>query len=147
MRQAGLRVPSKCGSGYTSHRKRRSSRFGPAAVKKDAPAVLAWKYAGLVNREDPIPLHYCFGFDEADVREEIARTGKSAIPQWIAAMVKQGPCACEARNPSVACCLGEVIKTVTRLTCDDLLNDQAGDGASRAALLKRSKNRSSEKES
>jgi hypothetical protein len=61
-------------------------------------------------------------------------------------MVKHCPCECEARKPSVACCLGEVIKTVTRLTCDDLLNDQAGDGASRAALLKRSKNRSSEKE-
>jgi hypothetical protein len=71
---------------------------------------------GLKEREDPIPLCYCFGYDEADVREEIAHTGGSAVPQKIAAMVKQGLCACEARNPSGACCLGEVIKTVTRLT-------------------------------
>jgi len=102
---------------------------------------------GTKECEDPIPLCYCFGFDEADVREEIARTGGSAIPQKIAAMVKQGLCACEARNPLGACCLGEVIKTVTRLTRGSLLNDQVGDGSRRAALPKRSENRSSEIES
>jgi len=91
---------------------------------------------GAKEREDPIPLCYCFGFDEADVREEIARTGGSAIPQKITAMVKQGLCACETRNPSGACCLGDVIKTVTRLTRGGLLNDQADDGARRAALPK-----------
>jgi len=102
---------------------------------------------GLKECDDPIPLCYCFGFDEADLREEIARTGGSAIPQKISVMVKQGLCACEARNPSGACCLGEVIKTVTRLTRGDLLNDQASDGARRAVLPKRSENRSSEDES
>lgn len=71
---------------------------------------------GLKEREDPIPLCYCFGFDEADVREEIACTGASAVPQKISAIVKQGLCACETRNPSGACCLGEVVKTVTRLS-------------------------------
>jgi len=101
----------------------------------------------LKEHEDPIPLCYCFGFDEADVREEITRTGESAIPQKITAMVKQGLCACEARNPSGACCLGEVTRTVTRLTRGSLSNDHAGDGARRAALPKRSKNRSSENES
>ena len=54
----------------------------------------------LKEREDPVPLCYCFGFDEADVREEIASTDRNAIPQWIAAMVKQGLCACGTRNPS-----------------------------------------------
>lgn len=102
---------------------------------------------GLKEREDPIPLCYCFGFDEADVREEIDHTGGSVIPQKITAMVKQGLCACEARNPSGACCLGDVIKTVTRLTRGGLLNDQAEDGARCAALPKRSKNRNSENES
>ena len=83
---------------------------------------------GSKEHEDPIPLCYCFGFDEADVREEITRAGVSAVPQKISALVKQGLCACEARNPSGACCLGEVIKTVTRLTRDGLLSDQAGAG-------------------
>jgi hypothetical protein len=88
---------------------------------------------GLKEQEDPIPLCYCFGFDEADVREEIARTGGSAIPQKISAAVKQGLCACETRNPSGACCLGEVIKAVTRLTRGGLSSDQAGAGAHHAA--------------
>jgi hypothetical protein len=84
---------------------------------------------GSKEHDDPIPLCYCFGFDEADVREEIVRTGVSLIPQKISAMVKQSICACETRNPSGACCLGEVNKTVTRLTCGGLLSDQAGAGA------------------
>src|SRR5262245_17281484 len=71
---------------------------------------------GLKEQEDPIPLCYCFGFEEADVREEVARTSRSTVPQKISALIKLGLCACETRNPSDACCLGEVIKTVTRLT-------------------------------
>jgi hypothetical protein len=88
---------------------------------------------GSNEHEDPIPLFYCFGFDEADVCEEIARTGRSAIPQRISAMVKQGLCACEARNPSGACCLDEVTKSVTRLTRGGRSSDQAGAGARHAA--------------
>jgi hypothetical protein len=71
---------------------------------------------GAKEREDPIPLCYCFGFDEGDVREEIGRTGGSMIPQKISVLVKQGMCACETRNPSGACCLGDVIEAVRRLT-------------------------------
>lgn len=70
---------------------------------------------GLKERTDPIPLCYCFGFDESDVREEIERTGRTSIPQRIAELLKQKMCACPARNPSGACCLGEVTKTVRRL--------------------------------
>jgi hypothetical protein len=75
---------------------------------------------GLKERDDPIPLCYCFGFDEADVRAEIAQTGQCAIPQRIAALVKQGLCACETRNPSGVCCLGEVNKSVRRLSVESL---------------------------
>jgi len=70
---------------------------------------------GLKERTDPIPLCYCFGFDEADMREEIERTGQTSIPQRIAELLKQKMCACPARNPSGACCLGEVTKAVKRL--------------------------------
>jgi Zinc binding domain len=100
---------------------------------------------GLKEREDPIPLRHCFGFD--DVREETVRTCRSAIPQRIAAMVEQGLCACETRNPSGACRLGQLVKTVMRQILGSLLSDQADDSARRAALPKRSKNRSSENES
>ncbi len=78
---------------------------------------------GSKEHDDPIPLCYCFGFNEADVREEIARTGGSAVPQKISALVNQGLCACETRNPSGACCLGEVIKTVKRLMRGELSSE------------------------
>ncbi len=70
---------------------------------------------GLKATEDPIQLCYCFGFFEADLRQEIAQTGHTAIPQRIAALLKQGMCSCPTRNPSGACCLGEVTKTTKRL--------------------------------
>jgi len=70
---------------------------------------------GLKEKQSPIPLCYCFGFEETDVREEVARTGQSIIPQRISALIKQGLCACEMRNPSGACCLGEVNKVVMRM--------------------------------
>jgi hypothetical protein len=64
---------------------------------------------------DERPICYCFGFTEGHAREEIARTGSSAIPQQISQFIKAGLCACEARNPSGACCLGQVNQTVKRL--------------------------------
>jgi hypothetical protein len=70
---------------------------------------------GLKEKQDPIPLCYCFGFDEADAREEIAHTGQTSIPHRIAALIKQAMCACPERNPSGACCLGEVNKAIKRL--------------------------------
>jgi hypothetical protein len=77
---------------------------------------------GLKAREAPIPLCYCFGFDEADLRDELARTGRSVIPQRIASLVKQGLCACPAKNPSGVCCLGEVTRAVRRLSSESSRN-------------------------
>ncbi|MBO0723569.1 MAG: hypothetical protein J2P41_22280 [Blastocatellia bacterium] len=73
---------------------------------------------GLKARHDPIPLCYCFGFDEAQARDEIASAGKTTIPERIAQLLKQGMCECPARNPSGACCLGEVNKAVNRLLAE-----------------------------
>jgi len=70
---------------------------------------------GLKAKEDPIPLCYCFGFDESHLRDEISRTGNTSIPERISALIRQGLCACETRNPSGMCCLGEVNKTANRL--------------------------------
>ena len=70
---------------------------------------------GLKEKVDPVPLCYCFGFSEVDARAEITATGRCLIPQRISALIKQGMCACPARNPSGACCLGEVNKAVQRL--------------------------------
>jgi hypothetical protein len=70
---------------------------------------------GLKEKDDPIPLCYCFGFGEVDAREEIARTGRCSIPERISALIKEGMCACPEKNPSGACCLGEVNRAIKRL--------------------------------
>ena len=70
---------------------------------------------GVKAEADPIPLCYCFGFDESHVREEIARTGDTTIPAIISRLIGEGLCACDTRNPSGMCCLGEVNSTVKTL--------------------------------
>jgi hypothetical protein len=70
---------------------------------------------GMKEKAGPIPLCYCFGFYEQDVKDEIENEGRTTIPQRISALVKERMCACEERNPSGACCLGEVTKAVKRL--------------------------------
>jgi hypothetical protein len=67
---------------------------------------------GLKETNDPVPLCYCFEFTRADVRREVAAAGDSAIPDRIEAEIRARRCDCERRNPSGACCLGEVRKAV-----------------------------------
>ena len=69
---------------------------------------------GVKASEDPIALCYCFGFDESHIREEISRTGNTTIPERISRLIREGLCACETRNPSGVCCLGEVNKAAKR---------------------------------
>lgn len=80
---------------------------GGTIAKRDVPVRV-----GLKEREDPVPLCYCFGFSRADIRSELASGGQCTIPARIAAGIKAGRCACEIRNPSGACCLGEVNRAV-----------------------------------
>jgi hypothetical protein len=70
---------------------------------------------GLKVNDDPIPLCYCFGFDERHIRDEMARTGSTTIPDRVSRLIRQGLCACESRNPSGGCCLGEVKQTMKRI--------------------------------
>jgi hypothetical protein len=70
---------------------------------------------GLKAKEDPIPLCYCFGFDESHLRDELSRTGETTIPEKISRLIREGLCTCHTRNPSGLCCLGEVNKTAKRL--------------------------------
>lgn len=70
---------------------------------------------GIKAKSDPIPICYCFGFDECHLRNEISQTGSTTIPDRISSLIREGLCACEARNPSSVCCLGEVNRTAKRL--------------------------------
>ncbi len=70
---------------------------------------------GVKAKTDPIPLCYCFGFDESHLREEISETGTTTVLDRISELIREGLCACESRNPSGACCLGEVNRTLKRI--------------------------------
>lgn len=74
---------------------------------------------------DRRPICYCFGFTEGDAREEIIRDGTSKIPKQINDLIKAGMCACELRNPAGVCCLGEVNRTVRRLSSEYQANSEA----------------------
>jgi hypothetical protein len=66
---------------------------------------------GAKETADPIPVCYCFGLTRKDIENEIAETGRSTVADRISAEVKKGTCACEVKNPSGKCCLGEVTQT------------------------------------
>lgn len=67
---------------------------------------------GLKENHDPIPVCYCFGVTRSDIADEVRQTGKSAVAEQIKAEVKAGNCACEVKNPSGKCCLGDVIRAL-----------------------------------
>lgn len=64
---------------------------------------------------DERPLCYCFGFTEGNVRRELLLKGETTIPAQVTQFIKENLCACEVRNPSGLCCLGEINRTVKRL--------------------------------
>jgi hypothetical protein len=71
-----------------------------------------WVRVGRKEKNDPIPVCYCFGFTRQDIRDEIQQKGKSTIAEQIKSEVKAGRCACELKNPSGKCCLGNVSKVI-----------------------------------
>lgn len=60
----------------------------------------------------PVRVCYCFGISREDIRDEIRLTGMSTVAERIKAEVKAGNCACEVKNPSGKCCLGNVIQAL-----------------------------------
>lgn len=69
---------------------------------------------GLKETQDPIPVCYCFDFTEKKILDEIAAAGQSTAMSFITQKVQVGECACEIKNPSGRCCLGNVNKVVKR---------------------------------
>lgn len=94
------------------------SALGDHLITKDQLTVRV----GIKEREDPIPLCYCFGFDRKSVRDDVSRTGDTDIQRVITARVRAGECRCEDTNPSGGCCLGEVSHAITQAKA---LRDQA----------------------
>ncbi len=55
-----------------------------------------------------VPLCYCFGHTRRSISAETRATGRSRASATIAAEVRAGNCACDIKNPSGQCCLGDV---------------------------------------
>ncbi len=71
-----------------------------------------WVRVGVKEKDDPIPVCYCFGFTRQDIVDEMRTTGHSTVAERITAEVRAGNCACEVKNPSGKCCLGNVTRVV-----------------------------------
>ena len=74
-----------------------------------------WGRVGVKEKDDPIPVCYCFGFTRNAIVQEVRSTGHSTVAARVTAEVKAGNCACEVKNPSGKCCLGEVARIVKSL--------------------------------
>lgn len=70
---------------------------------------------GIKEGEAPIPICYCFGHTVESARMEIQATSQSTVAARITKEIQAGHCACEVKNPSGRCCLGEVNKAVKKL--------------------------------
>lgn len=69
-----------------------------------------WVRVGVKEKDDHTPVCYCFGFTRNDILEELGATGRSTVAERITAEVKAGNCACEVKNPSGQCCLGNITR-------------------------------------
>lgn len=82
---------------------------------------------GLKEHEDPVPVCYCFEYTRADVRRDLVEMGKTDIPDRVKSEVQAGFCACEVKNPSGSCCLGDVIRAVQEVRSSSATSVRAGE--------------------
>lgn len=61
---------------------------------------------------------YCFLYRREDIAREIAARDTPTAFEIIQREVKAGHCACQVRNPSGGCCLGEVRQAVEEIALD-----------------------------
>ena len=69
---------------------------------------------GFKNGSDGL-VCYCFLHRKADIAGQLSETGETDVFQSIKEEVRTGNCACEVRNPSGKCCLGEVQEAIRSL--------------------------------
>lgn len=69
---------------------------------------------GFKNASDGL-VCYCFLHRKSEIANQLAKTGKTDVFDSIKREVEAGSCACEVRNPSGKCCLGEVQEAIRSL--------------------------------
>lgn len=67
---------------------------------------------GIKEIASPIPLCYCFDYSREDICRDIEATGETSVLNEIKTEVQGGFCACEVRNPSGTCCLGDITRVI-----------------------------------
>ena len=89
--------------------------------------VVYYGSAGTVLTADDLTIHpgfkngsdglvcYCFLHRKDDISRQLQETGQTDIFESIKSEVQAGNCACEVRNPSGKCCLGEVQEAIHSL--------------------------------
>lgn len=70
---------------------------------------------GIKEHDDPIPLCYCFDYTWDDLSRDLALDGDTDVPKRVKAEVKRGFCACDVKNPSGKCCLGDITRAVQQI--------------------------------
>lgn len=65
------------------------------------------------SNELPRTVCYCFGYTDENIADEIEETGDSTVAEWISERVQAEECACEYKNPTGRCCLGDVRNAVS----------------------------------
>lgn len=69
---------------------------------------------GFKAAPDPL-VCYCFLHRQSDIARELEQTGSTTVLEAIKQKVQAGNCACEVRNPTGKCCLGQVQATIRTL--------------------------------
>lgn len=87
--------------------------FGPPGTQLLRIADLKTR-VGAKETEDPVPVCYCFSFTERQIIEDVLAHGRCTIRDYIQDKVRRGECACEVKNPSGRCCLGNVARAIKK---------------------------------
>jgi Zinc binding domain len=84
-----------------------SNPKAPAFSRDDLLVRVGAKEAG-----EEATICYCFGINRRHIRKEVEAAGGSSVAEKIKTEVQAGRCACEVKNPSGRCCLGNVIQAI-----------------------------------
>ena len=86
-------------------------RTDATRILRDDLLVRVWPK----DRSDNTPICYCFGVTPKQIREELKGAESPTAAVRIKAEVQAGNCACEVKNPSGKCCLGNIVRAVQEM--------------------------------
>jgi hypothetical protein len=69
---------------------------------------------------------YCFNHTVASIRTEVQSSRRSTVQAMITKEIKAGRCACEVKNPSGSCCLGDVTRAIQAVRAQPGPSREAG---------------------